>query len=76
MKQDKPFDCVQMKWEIQRKHRREAGELGEAEAAKQRWQRVLADPVLGAFVRTHPARRSRSSPIELGRVLTKPGKNR
>jgi hypothetical protein len=67
MKPDKPFDCVQMKWEIQSRYRREAGELGEEEAAKRRWQRVLDDPVLGAFVRTHPARGSRSYPEELAR---------
>jgi hypothetical protein len=65
MKQDKPFDCVQMKWEIQERHRREASELGEEEAAKRRWQRVLDDPVLGAFVRTHRARGSRPYREEL-----------
>lgn len=60
MKQDKLFDCVQMKLEIQQRHRREASELGEEEATKRRWQRVLDDPVLGPFIRTHPARRPRS----------------
>lgn len=55
MKQDNEFDCVRMKWEIQRRHRREIEELGAEEAGKRRWQRVLDDPVLGAFVRAVPA---------------------
>lgn len=55
MKRDREFDCVRMKWEIQQRHRREAEELGEEEAEKRRWQRVLEDPVLGAFVRAVPA---------------------
>lgn len=50
----KAFDCVEMKWEIQRRHQREVEQLGREEADKRRWQRILDDPVLGAFVRTHP----------------------
>jgi hypothetical protein len=59
VKQEKPFDCVEMKWEIQRRHQQEGEALGTAEAERLRWQRVLDDPVLGAFVRAHPVRRSR-----------------
>jgi hypothetical protein len=44
-----------MKWEIQQRHLREVEELGEEEAEKRRWQRVLDDPVLGSFVRAVPA---------------------
>ncbi|MGC9972516.1 MAG: hypothetical protein ABSE56_18185 [Bryobacteraceae bacterium] len=55
MKRDTEFDCVQMKWEIQERHLREVEELGEEEAKQRRWQRVLDDPVLGAFVRAVPA---------------------
>jgi hypothetical protein len=44
-----------MKWEIQQRHLREVEELGAEEAEKRRWQRVLDDPVLGAFVRAVPA---------------------
>jgi len=55
----KPFDCVQMKWEIQEKHRAEADALGKEVAERRRWQRVLDDPVLGAFVRAHAARTTR-----------------
>ena len=59
MKKVKGFDCVQMKWEIQEKHQAEADALGKEEAERRRWQRVLDDPVLGAFVRAHPALDSR-----------------
>ena len=47
----KEFDCVEMKRQIQADHRREAGELGEQEAARRQWERVLADPVLGKIAR-------------------------
>jgi hypothetical protein len=45
-----------MKWDIQEKHEQEIEELGKDEAERRRWLRVLDDPVLGAFVRKHPAR--------------------
>ena len=47
----KEFDCVEMKRQIQAEHRREAEELGEAEAARRQWERVLADPLLGKAAR-------------------------
>lgn len=56
MKADKAFDCVEIKWEIQQRHRREVEVLGKEEAAKRRWQRVLDDPVLSVFVRDNPVR--------------------
>ena len=56
MKKDKTFDCVEMKWEIQERHRREVDAHGKEEAERRRWQRVLDDPVLGAFVRANPAK--------------------
>ena len=43
LKQDKKFDCVQMK-------AREIAELGEEEAARRRRDRLVRDPVLGAFL--------------------------
>jgi hypothetical protein len=49
LKQDKKFDCVQMKTEIQERLLREIAELGEEEAARLRRERLLHDPVLGAF---------------------------
>jgi len=51
VRKKKTFDCVQMKWEIQERHRREVEALGKEEAEKRRWQRVLDDPILGPFVR-------------------------
>jgi hypothetical protein len=47
----KEFDCVEMKRQIQAEHRREADELGEEEAARRQWERVLADPLLGKIAR-------------------------
>ncbi|MGD0498571.1 MAG: hypothetical protein ABSC23_09070 [Bryobacteraceae bacterium] len=47
----KEFDCVEMKRQIQAEHRREAEELGEQEAARRQWERVLADPLLGKIAR-------------------------
>ena len=47
----KEFDCVEMKRQIQAEHRREAEELGETEAARRQWERVLADPILGRSAR-------------------------
>ena len=50
MKQDKKFDCVQMKAEIQERLLREIAELGEEEAARRRRDRLVRDPILGAFL--------------------------
>jgi hypothetical protein len=50
LKQDKKFDCVQMKTEIQERLLREIAELGEEEAARRRCDRLAHDPILGAFL--------------------------
>ena len=50
MKQDKRFDCVQMKTEIQERLLREIAELGEEEAARRRRDRLVHDPVLGVIL--------------------------
>jgi hypothetical protein len=47
----KDFDCAEMKRQIQAEHRREGEELGEKEAVRRQWQRVLADPLLGKTAR-------------------------
>jgi hypothetical protein len=47
----KDFDCVEVKRQIQAEHRREAEELGEEDAARRQWDRVLADPLLGKIAR-------------------------
>ena len=50
MKQDRKFDCVQMKTEIQERLLREIAELGEEEAARLRHERLAHDPILSAFL--------------------------
>ena len=50
MKQDKKFDCVQMKIEIQERLLREIADLGEEEAARLRHERLVHDPILSAFI--------------------------
>lgn len=51
MKQQKTFDCVEMKVEIQQKLLDEIAELGEEEAARRRKERLSHDPILGPFLR-------------------------
>jgi hypothetical protein len=53
----KAFDCVEMKWEIQRRLETELAGLSEEEAARRAWERIAADPVLGPFVRSLAASR-------------------
>jgi hypothetical protein len=48
LKQDKQFDCVRMKTEIQERLLREIAELGEEEAARRRRDRLAHDPFLGS----------------------------
>ena len=55
MKQDKKFDCVQMKTEIQERLLQEIAELGEEEAARRRRDRLARDPILGALLRRKTA---------------------
>jgi hypothetical protein len=55
LKQDKEFDCVQMKTEIQERLLREVAELGEEEAARRRRDRLAHDPILGAFLERNTA---------------------
>jgi hypothetical protein len=50
LKQDKKFDCVQMKTEIQERLLREIADLGEEEAARRRHERLVHDPILHAFL--------------------------
>ena len=50
MKQDKKFDCIRMKTEIQERLLREIAEFGEEEAARRRCDRLVHDPILGVFL--------------------------
>jgi hypothetical protein len=56
----KEFDCVRMKWEIQRRQREEMPGTSEAEKRRLRLERVEADLILGPFLKrlrrmSHPA---------------------
>lgn len=46
----KTFDCVQMKWDIQRKQREELAGMSEADKRRVLMDRIQADPVLGPFI--------------------------
>lgn len=48
---NKRFDCVQMKWDIQRKQREEFADVPEAEQRRVLMERVAADPILGPLLR-------------------------
>jgi len=50
MRKKKAFDCVQMKWDIQRKQREEFAGVSEAERRRIQMQRLAADPILGEFL--------------------------
>jgi hypothetical protein len=55
----KAFDCVQMKWDIQRKHREEFAGMPEEKQREILAERIEADPILARFLRR--ARRSATS---------------
>ena len=46
----KTFDCVQMKWDIQRKQREELAGMSEADRRRVQTERIQADPILGPFI--------------------------
>lgn len=46
----KSFDCVQMKWDIQRKQRQELAGMSEADKRRVLMDRIRADPILGPFI--------------------------
>lgn len=50
MKKEKDFDCVAMKWEIQRKIREKYAGIPEKEARRMQWREVMEDPILGPFL--------------------------
>lgn len=51
MKRDKDFDCVEMKWEIQRRLHEEFAGMSPEEARHATRNRIEQDPVLGPFLR-------------------------
>ncbi|MEE9293383.1 MAG: hypothetical protein V3W34_00245 [Phycisphaerae bacterium] len=46
----KSFDCVQMKWDIQRKLREELAGMSEADKRRVLAERIQADPILAPFL--------------------------
>ena len=64
MKKKKAFDCVQMKWDIQKKIAEEFKGIPEVEARAIQDKRVANDPILGPFldkVRAQQERRFRKA---------------
>jgi hypothetical protein len=57
----KGFDSVEMKSEIQRQIREEYEGIPEEEAHRLEWEKILADPVLGPFVKKARVARRRSA---------------
>lgn len=51
MRKSKPFDCVQMKWEIQQKIASEFGGVSEEEALRIQSERIAQNPILGPFLK-------------------------
>ncbi len=49
MMKNKKFDCVQMKWDIQRKIAKEFSGISEQQAHKIQMSRVMQSPTLGPF---------------------------
>jgi hypothetical protein len=49
MKKNKKFDCVQMKWAIQKQLSKEFSGVSDKEAHKTQMARVMESPILGAF---------------------------
>ena len=47
---DKKFDCVQMKWEIQRRLEAELPEASEGERRRAQMERVESNPILGPWL--------------------------
>jgi hypothetical protein len=46
---DKKFDCVKMKWDIQRQIAEEFASVSDEEAHRIQMDRVIKDPILGPF---------------------------
>jgi hypothetical protein len=71
MKPIKGFDCVQMKWDIQRKLLEEERLLGPEEARRRRDERVRNNPILGPFLQRMEAEERRKASELLGQMTGK-----
>jgi hypothetical protein len=61
----KAFDCVQMKWDIQRRIMEEFADVSPDEARRIQREQIEADPILGPFLRRVRSRKS-ASPSDQG----------
>jgi hypothetical protein len=50
MNDPKPFDCVQMKWDIQQRLLDELERLSPEQSRRMQQERIAADPLLGPFL--------------------------
>lgn len=57
----KSFDCVKMKWDIQRRIMEEFAEVPAEEARRIQRQQIEADPILGPFLRKVTTRKTPTS---------------
>ena len=48
---NKKFDCVKMKWDIQKQILQEYAGVPDAQARRMQMQQVMEDPILGPFCR-------------------------
>jgi len=51
---NKTFDCVKMKWDIQKKQREEFAGISDADRRRIQVERIQADPILGPFIQHLP----------------------
>lgn len=51
MKKQKKFDCVQMKWNIQLKIKKEFAGFSDDEANRIQMERITKNPILGPFLK-------------------------
>ena len=51
MKKNKKFDCVQMKWDIQKQLAKEYAGIPDKEAHKIQMSEIMKDPILGPFLK-------------------------
>ena len=49
MMKNKKFDCVRMKWDIQKQIAKESSGISDNEAHRIRMDQVMKDPILGPF---------------------------
>lgn len=62
MTEKKDFDCVDMKWEIQRKLEEKYKGMPEEDARRLQWKQALADPIMGPFLSKVLSRQKRNLP--------------